>query len=192
VFGNVAAGDVPASSRGATVAVAGSDFQGVLASRHFTVVEDLGKAADWPVPFETGTALLVPLAASGKTLGALAVAYPRGSVVFAENPDVALVETFAGQAALALERVRSALLAVLREALSTVARHARASGVEVAVSARDGWLRLVVTDDGVGVGDAVGSGGLRNMRHRAEELGGEFRVDAATPLGTALTWQVRI
>ncbi|MFB9178418.1 GAF domain-containing protein [Dactylosporangium sucinum] len=92
---------------GASVDVRRSDFATVLLSGHLSVVEDLGTAAAWPVPLSTGTALLVPLAAGGVPLGALVVAYRPDSVTFAEDPDVALVETFAGQAALALERARS-------------------------------------------------------------------------------------
>src|SRR6266487_2111174 len=92
----VAAGAVPDGLAGCTIGNASGEFAAVLTDRHISVVEDLGKAAEWPVPLQTGTALLVPLAANGETLGALAVA-----------PDVALVETFAGQAALALERARA-------------------------------------------------------------------------------------
>jgi len=43
------------------------------------------------------------------------------------------------------------VLATLREALSNVARHARAGRVEVDLSVSDGSLHLRVTDDGVGV-----------------------------------------
>jgi signal transduction histidine kinase len=100
----VAVGAVPAGLTGVAVRAARSEFQAPLSEQHMAVVEDLGKAADWPVPLETGTALLVPLCADGQTLGALVVAYRRGSVVFAEDPEMALVETFAGQAALALAR----------------------------------------------------------------------------------------
>jgi signal transduction histidine kinase len=103
----VASGDVPAGLTGVAVRVARSEFQAPLKDRHMAVVEDLGKAADWPVPLETGTALLVPLCADGQTLGALVVGYRRGSMAFAEDPEMALVETFAGQAALALERARA-------------------------------------------------------------------------------------
>jgi signal transduction histidine kinase len=59
------------------------------------------------VPLRTGTALLVPLSAGGEALGALLVAYREGGTGFADDPDVALVQTFAGQAALALERARA-------------------------------------------------------------------------------------
>jgi signal transduction histidine kinase len=304
----VTAGSVPDGLTGAVVGLARGEFAGVLADRRIAVVEDLGKVVEWPVPVETGTALLVPLAAGGESLGVLAVGYRPGSVAFAEDPDVALVETFAGQAALALERaraqeereqlavlgdreriardlhdvviqrlfaagmqlqgaarhaarpdvrrridvvvddldttirdirgaifelrapargefrteirqlveeargplgfhpklvidgpvdsavpepVRPALLAVLREALSNVARHARASAVTVTVAAHAGRTELRVTDDGVGVGVDVRSvGGVRNMARRAEELGGTCTLQPAAPTGTQVIWSV--
>jgi two-component system, NarL family, sensor histidine kinase DevS len=306
----VADGNVPDGIPGSIIRVARSEFAPVLAELHIAVVEDLGKAATWPVPLQTGTALLVPLAASGEVLGCLVVAYPRGSVAFAEDPDVALVETFAGQAALALDRIRAqeeremlavlgdreriardlhdvviqrlfaagmqlhgasrmavkpdvqsridavvddldttirdirgaifelratnpgalraeirglvdearnalgfrpqlildgpldnavpdpvqpALLAVLREALSNVTRHSGADEVVVTVAVGAGQLSLTVADDGIGVPpETQSSGGLRNMRHRAEELGGTFTLDDRPPSGTVLTWSVPI
>jgi signal transduction histidine kinase len=73
----------------------------------------------------------------------------------------------------------SDLLAVVREALSNVARHAQASTVEVSVLA-DGDLVLRVTDDGVGpAGVATGTGhGMKNMAERAAAHGGETTVSA--------------
>src|SRR5206468_3920725 len=77
--------------------------------------------------------------------------------------------------------LRPTLLAVLREALSNVARHARASAVQVRVSASGRRLALEVTDNGVGTGDSVPSGGLRNLNERAAELQGGFEVLPAQP-----------
>jgi signal transduction histidine kinase len=89
------------------------------------------------------------------------------------------------------EPVRPALLAVLREALSNVARHARASAVTVTVAAHAGRTELRVTDDGVGVGVDVRSvGGVRNMARRAEELGGTCTLQPAAPTGTQVIWSV--
>ncbi|MEV0842442.1 GAF domain-containing protein [Actinocatenispora sera] len=70
-----------------------------------SALADLADAADWPTPLHTGPALLVPLSASGRTLGALAIA-TNDTHRPVEPPDMALMETFAGQAALALERAR--------------------------------------------------------------------------------------
>jgi signal transduction histidine kinase len=82
------------------------------------------------------------------------------------------------------------LLATLREALSNVAQHAQASAVHVVVEAGDDVL-LRVTDDGVGTPDRVEHGkGLRNMEHRALQLGGDFSVGRGEGAGTAVEWRV--
>ena len=86
--------------------------------------------------------------------------------------------------------MRPALLAVLREALSNVARHAHADRVDIGVRAGGGRVTLTVRDNGVGLGGAGPSGGLVNIRRRAEELGGSFTVEPDEPAGTALTWTV--
>ncbi len=92
---------------GWSIGVAGSEFTEVLQRQQLSVVTDLGTAANWPVLLSTGTALLVPLAVGGVALGVLVVAYREDSVPIAEGLELAMVETFAGQAALALERARA-------------------------------------------------------------------------------------
>lgn len=86
-------------------------------------------------------------------------------------------------------RIAPHLLAVLGEALSNAVRHARASAISVTLTAGDD-VRLVVADDGVGVPAGVAESGLRNMRERAERLGGSCRVDSADGSGTTVTWIV--
>lgn len=90
------------------------------------------------------------------------------------------------------EPIRSHLLLCLREALSNVARHARATHVDVTVSVLDGRVVVLVVDDGVGyvpVPDQPSSG-LDNMLVRAQSLGGTFSIAAAPGGGTAVTWDV--
>lgn len=94
-------------------------------------------------------------------------------------------------------RVGDHLLAVLREAVTNVGRHARATEVSVMVRAEDGWCSVEVTDDGVGIAGAdpssAGGGlGLANLRARAAELGGEMAVEPAGDAGTRLCWRVPI
>ncbi|MEX2292635.1 MAG: GAF domain-containing protein [Acidimicrobiales bacterium] len=91
------------------------------------------------------------------------------------------------------DRGAAALVATVREALSNVARHAKARRVDVAVIAGSD-VRLTITDDGVGPpdGEAAVGNGLRNMASRAEELGGTMRLrpaDDGQP-GTVLEWCV--
>lgn len=89
------------------------------------------------------------------------------------------------------EDVAAELLATLQEALSNVARHAKASKVEVRVSVVD-QVCLQVLDDGVGPpGPTVRRGhGLRNMEARAVRHGGRFTLQAAPSGGSALEWRI--
>ncbi|MFJ6939256.1 GAF domain-containing sensor histidine kinase [Streptomyces sp. NPDC101132] len=76
------------------------------------------------------------------------------------------------------ELVGKNLIAALREALSNAFRHAEAGRIEVLVDATaklaDGRpaVRLEVADDGVGIPEGGRRSGLRNLRRRAESLGG--------------------
>ncbi|MEU5993933.1 GAF domain-containing sensor histidine kinase [Spirillospora sp. NPDC047418] len=81
------------------------------------------------------------------------------------------------------------LLAVVQEALSNVARHARAGEAAVVIDVGDD-LTLRVEDDGVGIPAGGRRSGLRNMRERAEDLGGSFSTRARAGGGTILVWRV--
>ncbi len=82
------------------------------------------------------------------------------------------------------------VLMVLREALTNVGKHARASQVVITIAAGD-ELRVVVADDGHGMGEAYSSGhGLKNIRQRAERLGGDMDFGTSREGGTRLTWHV--
>ncbi|WP_165495455.1 GAF domain-containing sensor histidine kinase, partial [Actinomadura roseirufa] len=81
------------------------------------------------------------------------------------------------------------LLAVVREALSNVARHARAREAAVVIDVGDD-LTLRVEDDGVGIPDGGRRGGLRNMAERAEAQGGSFHAGPGPGGGTVLVWRV--
>lgn len=82
------------------------------------------------------------------------------------------------------------LLAVLREAVSNVARHALADGAEVDVLVAGDRLELRVADDGVGLAAEVSESGLRNARRRADDLGGTLEVSRVGERGTVLVWRV--
>jgi len=85
------------------------------------------------------------------------------------------------------------MLSALREALSNAVRHARASRVDVSVDVDpDGFLTVRVTDNGVGIPPDGRRSGLRNLRLRAEKLGGELRLGPADAAGrgTELVWRV--
>lgn len=82
------------------------------------------------------------------------------------------------------------LFAIVREALTNIAKHAGAQSAEVSVDVHDSTLSARVTDDGVGFGDESTVGrGVENMRARALRLGGNFSVGRDDNGGATLTWQ---
>jgi ligand-binding sensor domain-containing protein/signal transduction histidine kinase len=83
--------------------------------------------------------------------------------------------------------VRHNLFLAFKEAVTNVVRHARASEARVRLRLEPRRFTLEVADNGCGLaGDAAQSGrnGLRNMRKRMEEIGGEFSVGPAPDGGT--------
>jgi signal transduction histidine kinase len=81
------------------------------------------------------------------------------------------------------------LLRVLREALSNVARHARADKVDVTVEIGQD-LVLRVRDNGVGMKAVRRRSGLANLAERASLLGGTLRTGSADGGGTELEWGI--
>ncbi|MEJ3747019.1 GAF domain-containing sensor histidine kinase [Actinomycetes bacterium KLBMP 9797] len=102
---DAADGHGPPDLAGTVIPVAGTAFAEALAGAGDVVIDDLGKAASWPVPVSTGPALVTPLAADGVLHGLLVVAQPPGDT--GQPEDLPMLRTFAGQAALALERARA-------------------------------------------------------------------------------------
>ena len=115
----------------------------------------------------------------------------------------ALVEEFRVNTMIDLELVASAardlelpgettaqLLIITREALSNVARHAKATRATVEFAGADGRLAITVSDNGTGfeAGRRRGPGhqGLLNMRNRAAGIGGTLQVDSRAGSGTRI------
>jgi signal transduction histidine kinase len=80
------------------------------------------------------------------------------------------------------------LLAVLRELVTNVVRHARAQRLTVTVSAGN-KVRVVVADDGVGLPAVTVRSGLANLADRAERRGGRLTATGG-PAGTEVRWVV--
>ncbi|MEU5180638.1 GAF domain-containing sensor histidine kinase [Streptomyces longwoodensis] len=86
--------------------------------------------------------------------------------------------------------VADQVVAVLSEALTNIARHARADRADVVLETDGRQVRLTVTDNGVGIAPGGRRSGLRNMAERAEQLGGSLTWRAADGGGTHLEWRV--
>jgi signal transduction histidine kinase len=84
-----------------------------------------------------------------------------------------------------------ALYRIAQEALTNVAKHAHASRVDVFLESRDGYLVLVVEDDGVGFDPEHAATrergiGLLGMRERAGLIGAQFELESRPGEGTSI------
>ncbi len=90
--------------------------------------------------------------------------------------------------------IRHHLVAILKETLHNVLKHAQARSVEIEVDFNGGRLLLSVRDDGVGFDPASRSeddgNGLPNLRARVAELRGEFHLGSQPAAGTAINVSV--
>jgi PAS domain S-box-containing protein len=88
----------------------------------------------------------------------------------------------------------TSIFRVYQEALTNVARHAHAQHVETSLSAGDGYLFMVITDDGTGfdIRDSTNrkSLGLVGMKERALMFKGELTIKTALKKGTVITLKV--
>lgn len=91
--------------------------------------------------------------------------------------------------------VSTALFRITQEALTNVARHARATRVHARLEERGPVLELTIADDGVGfdprTAESAPSLGLLGIRERAARLGGAVRVQSAPGSGTVLAVTVK-
>ena len=97
--------------------------------------------------------------------------------------------------------VAAELRRIAGEALFNIARHARATSVDVAITYGDRQLGVQIRDDGIGIAPSVlahgskeGHFGLIGMRERAERVGGALSVDSGAGKGTdvILTFPARL
>jgi signal transduction histidine kinase/ligand-binding sensor domain-containing protein len=88
---------------------------------------------------------------------------------------------------------RRDLLRLYQEALHNISRHARASAVDIAITASGETLELAIRDDGVGFDPDTGRAGtgLGSMRERARALGGTLELSSSPGRGTTVRCRVR-
>jgi signal transduction histidine kinase len=83
--------------------------------------------------------------------------------------------------------VRHNLFLVVKESLNNIVCHARASDVSLAIAVTGKLIHVAIEDNGRGFDQSVqdnGGNGLKNMRQRMTEIGGEFRINTAPAAGT--------
>ncbi|MDG4808657.1 GAF domain-containing sensor histidine kinase [Micromonospora sp. WMMD1120] len=91
---------------GTALPAADTSFGEAVAQGSHDQVDDLAHAAPWPALLHTGPAVISPLATAETLHGVLVVAHRPERGGGASDDEVALLGSFAGQAALAMERAR--------------------------------------------------------------------------------------
>ena len=116
-----------------------------------------------------------------------------------------LAEAFGGDSGIAIDleanvgddrlppEMETALYRIAQEALTNVAKHARAQHVSVVVTRRHGSVTILVEDDGRGFGARGGDDdglGLVGMRERVGLLGGRLAIESTEGSGTTIVAEV--
>ena len=93
--------------------------------------------------------------------------------------------------------VETVLFRIVQEALTNIAKHAKATKVVVIVTRKEDSLCLLISDDGIGFhpSEQTGSGrqrgwGLITMKERSESLGGSFRIESRPRRGSRVVVKV--
>ena len=83
-------------------------------------------------------------------------------------------------------RLANTVLRCVQEIVTNAARHANADNVWIEVTSSEDGCAVRAHDDGCGVDDLIEGNGLRGMRERLAELGGELRIESRAGAGTVL------
>jgi PAS domain S-box-containing protein len=121
--------------------------------------------------------------------------------VLADRGLRAAVEMLAGRAPVVVEideipderlaePVEAAAYYLIAEALTNVAKYARASTARVRVALQGTGVVVEVTDDGIGGADPVNGSGLRGLADRVEALGGSLELQSPAGAGTSLRAEI--
>ena len=82
--------------------------------------------------------------------------------------------------------VAHALFCCIQEAVTNTLRHAQATALTIQLDASAGTTVARVTDNGLGTPAIAEGNGLRGMRERLADMGGELRIAGGMPRGLAL------
>ena len=88
--------------------------------------------------------------------------------------------------------VEAALYFVAAESLTNIAKHAKASCVELHVTRRADIVRVEVVDDGLGGAAMAQGSGLRGLADRVEALDGRLHIVSPPNAGTRIWAEIPV
>ena len=124
----------------------------------------------------------------------LVVALTKQSDALQARHKLDVVTSFCPEPDISLD-AKEALYRVAQEAMHNIARHAKATRIELSLLNKDGVITLEVRDNGKGFdpnGDFPGHLGLKSMRERVANIGGAFHITSQPGEGTVLTVHVTL
>jgi two-component system, NarL family, sensor histidine kinase UhpB len=106
------------------------------------------------------------------------------NVLFDAEPDV-LQQTLNMQQ-------RKDFFLIFKEAINNTAKYAGANNVSIHLGRNNGYIQMTITDDGEGfdINKITSSSGIRNMKERAGQLGGQIIVQSTRGKGTIIDLKV--
>jgi signal transduction histidine kinase len=83
---------------------------------------------------------------------------------------------------------------ILKEAINNSIKHSRCKKISLEANLRNDVLEIIINDDGIGMNEAsiAAGNGLKNIRDRAEALGGKVKWKSVQGGGTTLIYIGRI
>ncbi len=121
--------------------------------------------------------------------------YARKQLLFHEGVSLEITGTTTTIAPLSPVQVLNCFR-ILQEALTNSIKHAEAKRIRITAETENGVLHLILSDDGKGIqdspGDELSGNGIRNMRLRAEELGGTLSITNGIDSGTEVKVSISI
>ncbi len=96
------------------------------------------------------------------------------------------------------EKIEINIYRIVQEALTNLVKHSNATSFSVQLMSNNKFIRIIITDDGIGFdikGDQSGNinkygMGLLNMKERAESMNGKFKIDSSPGNGTMLVFEI--
>lgn len=79
------------------------------------------------------------------------------------------------------------LFRIAQEACTNAIKHANAARLIIAIQSKDGDFLLRIQDDGDGIANTTQGLGRQIMRNRAQSIGAQLTIEAATPKGTLVS-----
>ena len=94
------------------------------------------------------------------------------------------------------EKIEITLYRIVQELLNNILKHARATEIIIQMSLHDGYLTLIVEDNGIGfdIEEAKAKGGLgmQSLASRVKYIDGRLDIEATPGIGTTVTIEIPV